>query len=155
MDTKPEFIEALTWKIHRILNKFIRIEESIIRFDGGMEVTHNDIHVIQTIGDSKGMNVTELGEYFGITKSAASQKTTKLARKGLLEKRKSAHNDKELQLGLTELGWRAYQIHEQYHGRNVSEIIDRLGAFPLDQIAVTSVLMDIIEGVLDERLKQA
>ena len=154
MDTKAEFIESLTWKIHRILNKFNRMEESIIRFDEGMEITHNDIHVIQTIGDNKGMNVTEVGEYFGITKSAASQKTTRLARKGLLEKKKSAHNDKELQLALTDLGWRAYRMHEQYHAKNVTEIINRLSAFSLDQVAVTSVLMDVIEGVLDERLKQ-
>ncbi len=154
MDTKTEFIEALTWKIHRIVNKFIRMEESTIPFGEGMEITHNDIHVIQTIGDNKGMNVTEVGEYFGITKSAASQKTTKLAQKGFLVKEKSARNDKELQLGLTETGWRAYQMHEQYHGKNVTEIVNRLKAFSMDQVAVTSVLLDVIEGVMDERLKQ-
>ena len=152
MDSKTEFIESLTWKIHRILNKFNRMEESPIPFEKGLEVTHNDIHVIQAIGDKERMNVTELGQHFGITKSAASQKTTRLARMGLVQKKKAAHNDKELHLALTQTGWRAYGLHEQHHGRNIAQIVGRLSAFTLDQVAVASVLLDVIEGVMDERL---
>lgn len=154
METKIEFVEDLTWKIHRILNKFLRLEETTIKNDGGPDVTHNEIHVIQAIGDNEQINITELGAYFGITKSAASQKVAKLVGKGLVEKEKSAHSAKELHLSLTEFGWRAYQMHEQYHGRNVAEIVNRLNAFSLEQIATVSVLLDVIDGVMDERLKE-
>ena len=154
METKNEFIEALTWKIHRILNKFIRLEATAIRFDQNREVTHKEIHFLQAIGSNERMNVTDLGAHFGITKSAASQMVTKLKGKGLVEKDISAHSAKEVQLSLTELGWRAYQMHEQYHGRNVAEIAARLGSFSLDQIATASVLLDVIEGVMDERLEK-
>jgi len=154
METKNEFVEALTWKIHRILNKFNRLEKTTIRFGQGGEVTHKEIHFVQAIGSRDRMNVTDLGAYFGITKSAASQMASKLAAKGLVEKGGSAHSAKEVQLSLTELGRRACRMHEEYHGKNVAEIVNRLNSFSLDQVATASVLLDVIEGVMNERLEQ-
>lgn len=120
--------------------------------DDGREATHNEIHFLQAVGDNESINVTELGKLFGITKSAASQKVTKLVKKGLVKKDWSLHSGKELQLSLTETGWRAYQVHEQYHSKNVAEMTKRLGAFSLEQIATVSVVLDVIENIIEERL---
>jgi DNA-binding MarR family transcriptional regulator len=143
----------MTWKIHRILNKYLRLEATTIQWGEGREATHNEIHFIQAVGDNEPINITELGAYLGITKSAASQMVTKLVAKGLIEKDKSVHSGKELQLSLTQPGWQAYKVHEQYHGKNTAEIADRLSLFSLDQIATVSVVLDVVESVLDERLE--
>jgi DNA-binding MarR family transcriptional regulator len=87
-----------------------------------------------------------------VTKSAASQLISKLVQKGLVTKEQSAHSGKELQLTLTELGWQAYELHEEHHGKNIGEIAKRLDAFTITQITTSSQILDVIEDVLDERL---
>lgn len=154
METKEEFITAMSRKLLRILNKHARLEELRIRFDEGVEVTPKEIHTIQAIGEHKQINVTDLAAYFGVTKSAASQIVAKLTDKGFVEKRQAAHSNKELQLCLTELGWRAFHAHERFHGKHMADLVNRLSAFSLSQIATTSVLLEVIESVLEDRLAQ-
>ena len=120
----------------------------------GVEATHRELHAIQAIGENERINITELGTYFGVTKSAASQMITKLARKGFVEKESSAHNSKELQLTLTRLGRRAFELHEKFHGEHMADLVESLGAFSLSEIETTAVLLDVIESVVDERLSR-
>jgi DNA-binding MarR family transcriptional regulator len=154
METKEDFIKVMSRKLFRILNKHSRLEALPARFDEGVEVTHRELHAIQAIGENKRINITDLGACFGVTKSAASQMVSKLVKKGLVEKESSAHSNKELQLSLTDLGWRAFHFHERFHGDHMANLVDRLGAFSLSQIATTSVLLDVLESVVDERLSQ-
>lgn len=154
METKEDLIAAMTRKLLRIINKHARIEELRIRFDEGVELTPKEIHTIQAIGEQKQINVTDLAAYFGVTKSAASQIVAKLAEKGFVEKRHAAHSNKELQLSLTDLGWRAFHAHERFHGKHMADLVNRLSAFSLSQIATTSVLLEVIESVLEDRLSQ-
>jgi len=154
METKEDFVRAMSRKLLLILNKHARLEALPMRFDEGVEVTHREVHVIQAIGEHKRLNIKELGAHFGITKSAASQMTAKLTKKGFVEKAASAHSNKELQLSLTELGWRAFHVHEKFHGDHLADLVNRLGAFSLSQLATTSVLLEVMESVVDERLSQ-
>ncbi|HAY23133.1 MarR family winged helix-turn-helix transcriptional regulator [Desulfobacca acetoxidans] len=152
MDTKAEYIADMGRKLMRILNKRARLEALRIRFDDGVELNPREIHTIQAIGEHRPINVTELAAYFGVTKSAASQIVSKLAEKGFVEKQHTANNNKELDLSLTELGWRAFQAHERFHGKHFAELVNRLGAFSLAQIATASVILDVIEDIVEERL---
>jgi DNA-binding MarR family transcriptional regulator len=154
METKEDLIVAMTQKLMRILNKRAHIEELRVRFDEGVELTPKEIHTIQAIGEHKQINVTNLADHFGVTKSAASQIVAKLVGKGFVDKRQAAHSNKELELSLTELGWRAFQAHERFHGQHLAELVNRLSAFSLSQIATTSVLLDVMESILEERLAQ-
>lgn len=144
----------MSWKIHRILNKFQRLESTSIQLGSGKAITHKELHVIQAIGEIKQINITKIGAHFGVTKSAASQVISKLVQKGLVTKEQSVHSGKEFQLTLTELGWEAYKLHENHHGKNIREIAKRLSSFSITQIATTSNLLDVIEGVVDERLAE-
>lgn len=154
METKEDLVREMSRRLFRILNKHSRLEAMPARFDEGIEITHRELHVIQAIGERKGINITELGSHFGITKSAASQMVTKLVNKGFVKKESAAHSNKELQLAPTELGWKAFRIHEKFHEQHMADIVARLGAFTLSQIATASVLLEVMENVVDERLSQ-
>lgn len=154
MKSKEDLVLEMSRGLFRILNKHTRLEAMPFQVDDGVEVTHRELHAIQAIGENKRINITDLGAYFGVTKSAASQMTTKLARRGLVEKEASAHSSKELQLTLTSLGWRAFELHEKFHGDHMAEVVERLGAFSLSEIETTAVLLDVLEKVVDERLSQ-
>lgn len=153
METKEDLIKEISRNLFRILNKHGRLESLPLHFDEGIEMTHRELHVIQALGERKGINITELGNHFGVTKSAASQMVTKLVKKGLVEKESAAHSNKALQLTLTQRGWLAFRIHEKFHGQHMTDVVDRLGAFSLSQIATASVLLEVLENVVDERLE--
>jgi DNA-binding MarR family transcriptional regulator len=152
METKEDLINAVALQLMRIFNMHSRIEEHLIRFDEGLEMTPKEIHTIQAIGEHKQMNVTDVATYFRVTKAAASQMVARLADKGFVRKEYVPHSRKELQLSLTKSGWRAFHAHERFHGKHMADLTGRLGAFTLSHIATTSALLDVIESVLEERL---
>jgi len=153
METKEDLINDMSRKFFRIINKHGRLESLPFHFDEGIEMTHRELHVIQAVGERKRINITELGSHFGVTKSAASQMVTKLVKKDFIEKKPAAHSNKELQLTLTQRGWKAFRIHEKFHGQHMSDVVDRLSAFSLSQIATASVLLEVLENAVDERLE--
>jgi len=154
MKSKEDLVREMSRGLFLILNKHTRLESLPFRVDEGVEVTHRELHAIQAIGENKRINITDLGAYFGVTKSAASQMTTKLARKGFVEKESSDRSNKEMQLTLTRLGWRAFELHEKFHGDHMADLVEKLDAFSLSQIETTSVLLEVLERVVDERLSQ-
>jgi DNA-binding MarR family transcriptional regulator len=154
MESKEKLVKEMSREFFRILNKHARLEAMPVAFDRGIKATHRELHAIQAVGENRRINITDLGTYFGVTKSAASQMASKLVKKGFLKKEYSAHSNKELELTLTELGWRAFHHHEKFHGDHMADVVDRLGKFSPSQIETASMLFDVFESVVDERLSQ-
>lgn len=84
-------------------------------FGTGIPLYRAEIHTVQAIGENPGINVTTLAERMGVTKGAMSQTLSKLARKGLVEKKAAADNERETLLELTDLGLTAHRAHERFH----------------------------------------
>ncbi len=153
MSDKDDLIKAAIRRLIQITNKYSRIETLPIQVDDDIEISTKEIHTIQAVGEKKQTNVTELAAHFGVTKSAASQLIGKLAKKGLIEKGFAPHSNKELELSLTDLGWKAFRAHERFHGDDLAELIERLSVYPLNQVAILLVLLEAIDEIMDERLK--
>lgn len=152
METKEDLIKDTIRDLLRIAKMYSRIEEMPIPIDEGLEVTTREAHTIQAVGENEPMSVTQLAYFLGITKSAASQMVSKLTMRGFLLKKQSVHSNKEFELTLTPLGWRAFRAHEKFHGRDMADLVDRLSAFSLSQIATLSVLLQALGSVMDQRL---
>ncbi len=152
MDTKKDLIKSTIRQLLKISTKYSRIESMPIQVNDGMAITTREAHVIQAIGEKKQMSVTDLAGHFGVTKSASSQIVTKLADKGYLQKSQAPHSNKELVLSLTELGWQAFRAHERFHGKDMEALIKHLDAYPMQQIATLSVLLEAIHATMNERL---
>ena len=79
-------------KFGRIINKFNYIEKIPRDFGTGKLLYPSEIHLIETIGKTPGINVTELAKRHGISKAAISQKLKKLEKKDLVERYKNGEN---------------------------------------------------------------
>jgi DNA-binding MarR family transcriptional regulator len=154
METKEDLITSTIRKLLRVAKMYSRIEELPIPVDEGLKVTTREAHTIEAVGENEPMSVTQVATYFGITKSAASQMVARLTQKGFLIKKQAVHSNKEFELSLTQLGWRAFRAHEQFHGEDKADLVDRLSAFSLSQIATLSVLLESLESVMDQRLSR-
>ncbi len=97
------------------------------RVFGGMQLYQAEIHTIEAIGLNKGINVTNLAGYMGVTKGAVSQMIGKLEKKKLIHRNFSDGNNQEVLLGLTENGQVAFNEHSRFHNQHYKEIKKGLG----------------------------
>jgi DNA-binding MarR family transcriptional regulator len=81
-------------------------------YETGYPLYKSEIHTIDFIGRHPELNISELAEEMGITKSAVSQIITKLNQKKLIMKKRYK---KEVLVFLTEEGVRAFNGHKKYH----------------------------------------
>ncbi len=153
METKIQIIKNTIKKFASVALKYSASEELPISVDETTIVSTKEAHVIQAIGDNEKIGVTELGNYFGISKSASSQMVSKLDSKGFIKKLRSEENNKEVNLVLTELGQKAYKAHEETHSSDNEYLLAKLSTFSLSQISTLSVMLESIEEIMDERLK--
>ncbi len=152
MDTKEEIIRHAIQQLLQVARKYSRSEELPITVDEGFEISTAEAHTIQAVGEGEQVRVIDIAKRFGISKSAASQMVSKLIKKGFIEKKQSLENSKEYPLSLTKLGWRGFEAHKKFHGKDMEYLIKSLDSFSLSQISTISVLLEALGSVMDERL---
>jgi len=152
MENKVDFIKATIREFLKISEMYSRIEEMPIPISDDLKVTTREAHTIQAIGEHEPKSVLQVASYFGPTKSAASQMVSKLTKRGYPLKKQSLHSNKEYELSLTSLGWKAFRAHEHFHGGDMANLVERLSAFSLSQIATLSVLLEALGSVMEQRL---
>ncbi len=117
-------------KFGRMINKFNYIEKIPRDFGTGKLLYPSEIHLIETIGKTPGINVTELAKRHGISKAAISQKLKKLEKKDLVERFKDSENEKSVLLKLTTEGKIVFKGHERFHSKMDSGIIQKISEMP-------------------------
>lgn len=152
MENKTDLIKTTMSELLRISTLYQRIEEMPIPVDSQTEISTREAHTIQVIGENRKMSVTQVADFFGITKSGASQMVKKLTQKGFLLKRQAAHSNKEFELSLTPLGWQAFEAHERHHGKDYKKLIKGLEPFSILQITTLSVLLKSLGTIMENRI---
>lgn len=142
----------MTGRLMRIINKHLRIEEQPIPISDEVKLTAGEIHCLQAIGINEGSNLKSISKVLGVTKSAISQMVGKLEKRGFVRKDRSPDNNKELLAFLTDSGWDAFRIHQEFHERHMHNLLERLDEFSDPQLATTSAILAVIEIVVDERM---
>lgn len=148
---KKELIDR-TMQLQKVVRKLSRIEGLPIVVDKGVEISTREAHTIQAIGEQGPLCVKDLATRFGVSKSAASQMVSKLARKGFIVKQSSAHSNKEIELSLTPMGWQAFRAHEQAHSRDMNRIVEAMENFSPAEIETLKKLLETFSEIADERL---
>ena len=138
----------------RIINKHSRIEELPVTITDNIKLTSREIHCLQAIGQNEGENLKTIATILGVTKSAISQMVGKLTKRGFVRKEQAPDNDKELLAFLTESGWDAYKVHQEFHERHMYNLLDKLDEFSDPQLATASAILAVIETVVDERMAE-
>ena len=111
------------------MDRFELFTEMMVAFDKGARIIHNyaktprkygtdvelyvsEMHTLDTIFDNEGTTGTNLANITKKTKSAITQMTNKLEKKGLIRKLRNGVNYKEVNLVLTELGKKTCKYHK-------------------------------------------
>lgn len=125
-------------------------------FGTGVPLFRSEIHTIETIGKNPGINVTRLAEKMGVTKGAVSQMLTRLTKKKLIDKRRMPGSDKEVMIGLSDLGRRAFENHGAFHRQILAVLKDHYGDGLVPELERFRGLvgeLSAILGLFEERMK--
>lgn len=138
----------------RILNKIDSEEKTPGDFGTGDLLHRSEIHTIMAIGDNPGINVTNLSETLGISKSAISQMIKKLERKKLIEKFIEPENKKEIRLFLSPKGKIAYLGHEQHHAKIFAKMHSKMSSLESSELKLILRFLSAVEESFDECEKE-
>ena len=153
MNNKSNKIDNILSLIHGIYTQRSKLEEKPICIGEGVILTPREIHTIAAIGDFKNINIKELGDSFGVSKSAASQMINKLVKKGFVTKSNPPDNNKEFRLILTDAGKKVYFIHEDFHQIHKDEIKNKLEKFSKKDLEAAKSILNVIQETIEDRLE--
>ncbi len=115
---------------------------------------HSERHMLDLVGGSPDINMTEFARAAGVTKGAVSQVVRRLEAKGMVRRYKRGGNDKEVFIEPTRAGWDAYQRHQQKNEQTLLPLMAELKSCPDDKIAFLIHMLSWINGYLEESVRQ-
>lgn len=140
----------------RIVNKYNSLEKIPVQHRGKESLYHSERHMLDTIGDSPGMNITELAAATGVTKGAISQVVKKLENKGLIRRYRQKGNDKEVFIELTKSGGDFYRDHKRTNEETIRPLYQELAKHSDDKVKFLIEIFHWMDNFLDvsrERMK--
>ena len=137
----------------RIINKFKVLEKIPIDHGTGDLLYASEINTLEIIGKFPGINLTQLAEKKGVTKSAVSQIVAKLVKKHLVTKNQSPNHEKVFFLELTNSGEIAFENHEKFHEKYDLPMIEKLSGMNDKQFDQVAEIFEMLESTIDKYLK--
>jgi DNA-binding MarR family transcriptional regulator len=143
--------ETVIRVFEKTMNKYIATEKKPLDYGVGCVLYRAEIHAIDAIGKHAQINITDLSNDLGVTKSAVSQMIHKLTQKGMVNKRVLSKSDTEVALDLTEKGKQVYAGHVAYHRDFYRAIDEILTTVPQEDIDVFCEMMNKLDFLLSDR----
>lgn len=127
-------MKNLTDIVSTLSNLMVQMEESAkIQFNLS-ELTHNQLHYIETIHDLGNPNITELAVALKLTKPTVKVAVDKLIEKNFIFKVQSDEDRRSAHLHLSEKGKLINQMHDFAHKRIAESLSKKLNNEELNEL---------------------
>ena len=120
--TNVVFMNSIVEKYMLLVEKISTTTKSYKSFGTNVNIYRSEIHIIQLIGDRRGLHISEISRLIGVTKGTVSQIIKRLEGKGLVQKHVDIDNNTRQLASLTEKGTVAYVAHVDYHQHKHKEM---------------------------------
>jgi DNA-binding MarR family transcriptional regulator len=116
-------LNELFVKLFRNINA---IEETAIRTDEYIDVTTNDMHVMEAIGPKGCKNMTTVAKMLAVTTGTLTISMNSLVKKGYVNRIRSEEDRRVVLVSLTEKGQKAFFHHQKFHQEMIDSIVGEL-----------------------------
>lgn len=113
---------------------YVEEYNSLLHDYNGVVLYQAESQFIRKIGETPGITITELSEFFKKTKSACSQLMYRMKKKGFLYQERNRNNNREYNLYLTEDGEKLYQFHKEFEDRCYRRTAEMLDVFSDEEL---------------------
>jgi len=131
----------------RIFSKYYKIPR---KYGTGIELYMSEMHTLDLINKNEGTTVTNLANLTNKTKSAITQLTNKLQKKGLINKLRNDDNYKEVNLSLTELGMKTCNFHKSLDEKKYRNAIKYVKDYNEDDLQKCYEIFTIITRTMNK-----
>jgi len=152
MKSKTPSPFAITAQFAELAELWLQIDKKPRRFGTDQDLYRAEVQLIETVGSTEGMSVTDLAGVLGITKGAVSQRLKKLEQKGLIVKTPDPSNQSRLIVELTAKGKVAYYAHEHWHETMDGGFRDYFMNLPEDKLRFLEEFLSRVKTFLKKRM---
>lgn len=110
----------------RLFNEIMTIEEKAIITDEFRDITNNDMHVIEAIGNAQPVMVSAVAKTLSVTQATINISMNGLEKKGYINRERSTKDKRVVYVTLTEKGKSAYNHHRDFHKKMIHAIVDSM-----------------------------
>ena len=107
--------QKLARELLNVIMRFNENDKKARNFGTDTPLHISEIHMIESIGSSEGLSVSEIARRKNITKGAVSQTLMRLEEKKFVVKSSDPKNKSRAAVFLTEKGRTAFREHRRYH----------------------------------------
>ncbi len=107
---------------HEILD----LEEKAIITDKFRDISNNDMHIIEAIGEDSGARMTDIAKKLNITVGSLTTSMNSLVKKGYVARKRSENDRRVVNIYLREKGVEAYEHHKQFHWEMTDALVNSL-----------------------------
>jgi len=152
-DTK-QTVFTLMGTFDRVVRLAGELEKRPRDFGTGEKLYSSEIQIVEVLGETEGLSVTDLSRMFGITKGAVSQTLKKMVAKELVLKTRDPRNASRFLLSLTAKGKAAFFAHMHWHEKVDGGFRKTLYQLDPEKIRFMTEFLETFEAFLVQRLQQ-
>ncbi|WP_310605207.1 MarR family winged helix-turn-helix transcriptional regulator [Anaerosporobacter sp.] len=123
MDAYTTFHETLVG----LFNDIMELEQKAIITEQFKNITNNDMHIIEAIGDKAAKNMSSVAKVLKVTVGTLTIAINSLVKKGYVNRIRSEKDKRVVLISLSELGKEAYVHHKDFHEKMIKAMIEGLG----------------------------
>ncbi len=110
----------------RLFNEIMTIESRAIITEEFKDITNNDMHVIEAIGNAQPAKVSTVAKMMSVTQATVNISMNGLEKKGYINRERSTEDKRVVFVTLTPRGKKAYNHHRDFHRKMIHSMVDNL-----------------------------
>lgn len=108
-----------------LFNYILLIEEKNLR-DQGVKLSMTEVHILEAIQKSESNMMSAIAKRLMVTQGTLTVSTSKLVKKGYVERVKDEKDKRIVRLTLTDKAESVMQIHNQFHEAMIEKLLNEL-----------------------------
>lgn len=120
-----------------IFNDLMNIEEKCLITGEFMNISGNDMHIIEAIGVDEPKRMTEVANKMNVTTGTLTKAIEALEQKQYVVRTRNDKDKRVVRVSLTEAGVRAYEHHGRFHSNMIHDVKETLTEEETEILVVT------------------
>ncbi len=121
IDTRHTLNELLV----DLFNYILLIEEKNLR-DQGVKLSMTEVHILEAIKKSESKMMSAVAKSLMVTQGTLTVSTSKLVKKGYVERVKDERDKRIVRLKLTDKANQVLEIHDNFHEEMIDKLLNEL-----------------------------